>query len=101
MVIKLTETQTKRMLKAKNLLEDMFDNGKLHGLTPYCVKDMASCYNEIVKSVEHYGMTMHEEVANMFRKCGFRVEAVETPDTILHWDIHILTEKQEIELGNR
>ena len=101
MKIQLTKAQTKRMLKAKNLLEDMFDNGKLHGLTPYCVRDMASCYNEIIQSIEHYGITMCEGVADMFRKCGFRVEAVETPGTILHWKIHILTEKQEIELGNR
>lgn len=98
MDIILNKTQTKKMLKAKGLLEDMFDNGKSHGLTPYCIKDMASCYNEIVKSVEHYGMTMCEEVANMFRRCGFRVEDAETPDTIPHWHVHILTEKQEKEI---
>lgn len=98
MDIILNKTQTKKMLKAKGLLEDMFDNGKSHGLTPYCIKDMARCYNEIVKSVEHYGMTMCEEVANMFRKCGFRVEDAETPGTIPHWHIHILNEKQEREI---
>ena len=99
MDIILNKTQTKKMLKVKGLLEDMFDNGKSHGLTPYCMRDMASCYNEIVKSVEHYGMTMFEEVANMFRKCGFRVEDAETPDTIPHWHIHILTEKQKKEIN--
>ena len=66
MNIILNKVQTNKMLKAKGLLEDMFDNGKSHGLTPYCMRDMASCYNEIVKSVEHYGMTMCEEVANLF-----------------------------------
>ena len=98
MDIILNKTQTKKMLKAKGLLEDMFYNGKSHGLTPYYMRDMASCYNEIVKSVEHYGMTMFEEVANLFRKCGFRVEDAETTNTIPHWHIHILTEKQEKEI---
>lgn len=98
MEIKLTDAQTRKMLKAKDLLSDMFDNGNLHGLTQYCVRDMASCYNQIVKSVEHYGMTMYESVANLFKRCGFRVEEVETPDTILHYHIHVLTEKQEREI---
>lgn len=98
MEIKLTETQTKKMFKVKDILSDIFDNGKLHGLTPYCARDMASCYNEIVKSVEHYGMTMFDDVANLFKKYGFRVEKIETHDTILHYHVHILTEKQEQEM---
>ena len=39
-----------------------------------------------------------EDVKWMFRKCGFRVEDAETHDTIPHWHIHILTEKQENEI---
>ena len=35
MKIVLTKEQTKKMLNVKNLLTDMFDNGNLHGLTPY------------------------------------------------------------------
>ena len=68
MNIVLTKEQTKKMLNVKNLLTDMFDNGNLHGLTPYCVRDMANCYNEIVQSIEHYGMTMCDDVAQMFQK---------------------------------
>lgn len=101
MTIQLTEAQTKRMLKVKSLLEDMFDNGKLHGLTPCCVRDMASCYNEIIQSIEHYGMTMFEEVASVFKKYGFRVETINIPGSILHYHVHILTEKQEMKLKNK
>jgi len=94
MEIKLTKTQIKKILKAKDLLLDMFYNGKLHRLTPYCIGDMADCYNQIIKSVEHYGITTYENVANLFKKCGFRVKKIETPDTLLHYHISILTEKQ-------
>ena len=45
------------MLKVKGLLEDMFDNEKSHGLTPYCMRDMASCYNEIVKKLRRNSNT--------------------------------------------
>ncbi len=101
MKIVLTKEQTKKMLNVKNLLTDMFDNGNLHGLTPYCVRDMANCYNEIVQSIEHYGMTMCDDVAQMFQKYGFRVETVETDNTIPHWHIHILSKKQEDKIHNR
>lgn len=100
MEIRLSEAQTRRMLKAKSFLEDAYDDGKLRGMTTTCIREMSSCYNEIIDSVEHYGVTIFKDVANTFRKLGFRVEDVETFDTIPHWRVHILTKKQEKELDN-
>lgn len=95
MNIVLTKAQTNKMLKIKSLLEDIYDNGKLHGLTPFLAEDMAHCYNGIVKSIEHYGMTLYKEVANIFLKNGFKVEEIETETTNKHYHVHILTNKQE------
>jgi len=56
---KLNKTETKRMLKVKEILEDVFDNGNLrkYGFVPYTLREVASCYNGMAKDVTHSTVT--------------------------------------------
>jgi len=85
----MTKTQTKTILSAKSFLESAYDCGKLGGLTPHEVYEMAFHYNEIVKSAEHFAETISKNVASKFKKLGFKVCATETENTFLHWHISL------------
>lgn len=69
----MTDRQKKQMLKIKGILEDIYYNGKLHGLTAAGAEILADCYNQIVKSSDHRTETISGNVAAVFRKAKFHV----------------------------
>lgn len=89
MGLKLNKTETKRMLKMKETLEDMFDYGKLnkYRVSPYTAREIANCYNGIVKDVTHSNVTGSSDVKNFFEKRGFLIE--DMPDGSNGWNIYI------------
>lgn len=90
MELKLNKTETKRLLKVKETLEDMFDNGKLkkYGIvSPFCAREITNCYNGIVKDVTHSTVTGFSDVKNFFEKRGFIIE--DMPDGSNGWNIYI------------
>lgn len=90
MDIILNKTQTKTMLSAKHFLESAYNSGKHGGLTSFEIREMAFCYNEIIHSIEHYGETIFQNVADKLKKLGFKVRSVESETENLHWHIHII-----------
>lgn len=69
MELKLNKTETKRIQKVKEALEDMFDNGRLkkYGIvSPLCAREIATCYNGIVKDITHSTVTGISNVKNFF-----------------------------------
>ena len=44
---------------------------------------------------KHYATTINENVAKKFKSLKFRVEAEETENTILHWNIYIYTKEEQ------
>ncbi len=89
MEIKLNKTETTRMLKVKAILEDAFDNGNLrkYGFVPYTLREIASCYNGMIKDVTHSTVTGFSDIKEFFEKRGFLVEPM--PDGSNGWDIYI------------
>lgn len=86
MAIQLNKSETARMMKVKSALSDMFD-GHLakYGMTPYEVKELALCYNDLVYYVTHSTDTCILVVKNFFEKYGFLVEDTGTGA----WDIYV------------
>lgn len=89
MEIKLNKTETNRLFKVKSALEDMFDNERLnkYGVVPYTAREIASCYNGIVKDVRHSTVTGSSDVKNFFEKRGFLIE--DMLDGSNGWNIYI------------
>lgn len=84
----LNKTETKRMLKVKFALEDMFDNGKLgkYGVVPYTAREIVMCYNGLVRDVRHSTETICSDVKAFFESRGFLVVEKEIENG---WDIYI------------
>lgn len=84
----LNKTETKRMLKVKSILEDMFDNGKLgkYDATPYTAKEILMCYNGLISDVKHSTETIYSNVKTFFEKRGFLVIEKDIDNG---WDIYI------------
>lgn len=86
METKFNKSETERMMKIKYALSDMFD-GHLskYGMTPYEVKDLTLCYNDLVYDVTNSTDTCILAVKNFFEKRGFVVEDTGTGT----WDIYV------------
>jgi len=80
---------------AKNYIYKMCDDGKLNGLSQYDVYEMSDCLYTICHDKKHYATTINENVAKKFKSLKFRVEAEETENTILHWNIYIYTKEEQ------
>lgn len=65
-----------KLLKIKNILEDVYDNGKLreYNLVPYSAEELAYCYNSIVRDVTHSTVSISNDVKNIFEKHGFKIK---------------------------
>lgn len=88
--MKLNKTETKRLLNVKDTLEDMFYNGKLNKygiVSPFVAKEIADCYNGIVKDIAHSTVTGFTDVKNFFEKKGFIIENMS--DGSNGWNIYI------------
>ena len=94
----LNKTETKRMLKVKSDLEDMFDNGHLnkYGVVPYTAKEIAMCYDCLVYDITHTVTTISMETKIFFEKCGFLIEEMETG---IGWNIYISNRVKKISLA--
>lgn len=86
METQFNKSETARIMKIKNALSDMFD-GHLakYGVTPFEVKELALCYNDLVYDVTHSTDTCILVVKNFFEKHGFVVEDTGTGT----WDIYV------------
>ena len=84
----LNKIETKRMLKVKSDLEDMFDNGHLnkYGVVPYTAKEIAMCYDGLIYDVTHSTVTGSTDVKIFFEKRGFLIEEMEAS---IGWNIYI------------
>jgi len=89
MEIKLNKTETKRMLKVKEILEDAYNSGNLrkYGFVPYTLREAAGCYNGMVKDVTHSTVTGFSDIREFFEKKGFLIEPM--PDGSNGWNIYI------------
>lgn len=96
MTTQLNKTETARMMKVKSALSDMF-NGHLakYGMTPYEVKDLALCYNDLVHYVTHSTDTDILGVKNFFEKHGFLVEDTGTGV----WNVYISARMKKLVIG--
>lgn len=91
----LNKTETKKMLKVKAVLEDIFDNGKLgkYKVVPYTAREIAMCYNELVRNVRHSTETICFDVKVFFESRGFLVVEKEIDNG---WDIYISERMKKI-----
>lgn len=91
----LNKSETKRILKVKSDLEDMFDNGHLrkYGVVPYTAKEIAMCYDCLVYDVTHAVATISMETKIFFEKRGFLIEKMETG---IGWNIYISNRVKKI-----
>jgi len=101
MEIIMDKRQTKSMMDAKEFLDSVNEFGKSGGLNDFEIEEMIWCYNDIIRTIEHYGETISENVAYKFKKFGFRVRLVEPYDEIPHWHIYIFNSKFQNKLNRR
>lgn len=95
MDIQLNKTQTKKMLRVKEAIEDIWEGNlrKYHIPSTYIAHDIAKVYDDILHLHNHEGLTISEDTKNFYKRMGF---VVEEPDysTSIAWYITILTKRQ-------
>lgn len=75
MTIILNKTQTKRMLKVKEALEDMFEGNLMkYGVTPCMIYEILDIYNNILNTQNHVGSTISTNIKHFFEKRGFEIK---------------------------
>ena len=86
---KFDKSETKRLLKVKDTLEDIYDNDAMrkYGIkTPFTVAAITATYNQLIDSIGHSADTVFSDVKKFFESRGFFIERLEDG---IGWRIYI------------
>lgn len=85
----MTEKQKKKLQRVKETLENIYYLGKMPRMSPcFTIADAEALlmeYNNIVKAPDHTTKTIIKNVAEIFRKAGFKV--IDPDNSKIHYDV--------------
>ena len=71
----LTLKQTENLKKIHAIIENAINTGNLRAFknVPYLLDDAMYTFNGILQTVDHAGLSICSETANLFKKHGFKI----------------------------